>query len=188
MSVALALKKNRQIILAADSQHNFGSSTPARGNILESKLRKFGNAYIATTGWGLYRDILEHYENENPNISLDSKKAIFSFFIQLWKDLHQRYSFVNDQSDDHNTPFGDLDSAFLIVANGQIFHVSGNMNVTEFHHFHAIGSGSAYALGALHVLYDMDMDAREMAEKCLGSAITYNIYCGAPIDVVELPA
>jgi preprotein translocase YajC subunit len=56
------------------------------------------NDKIVTTG-GIYGQITR----------LTDQRSIFAFFRVFWKDLHERYSFVNDQRPNDESPFGDLD-------------------------------------------------------------------------------
>ena len=48
---------------------------------------------------------------------------IFTFFLDFWRALHDQYTFVNDQAATNATPFGDLDSTFLIANAGGIFNI-----------------------------------------------------------------
>jgi ATP-dependent protease HslVU (ClpYQ) peptidase subunit len=58
------------------------------------------------------------------------------------------------------------------------------MSVTEFQKFHAIGAWDEYAVGAMHVLYDQALTAREIASRSVEAAIVHTIYCGGAVEVV----
>jgi len=166
VSIVVAVKKGKEVVVAADSLETFGSNKPAAGNISISKIRRIGaSTLLASTGWALYDNILSDYLARKKSVRLNSRQEVFRFFINFWHDLHKKYSFVNDQCDDSNSPFGDLDATFLIVTKKHIFYVSAGMCVTEFLKFHAIGSGCDYALGAMHVLYGQNLSASEIARK-----------------------
>ncbi len=186
MSVIVAIKKDQQVILAADSQHTFGSSKPGEGNMQESKIRKLREAYLAGTSWALYDNILDDFLAQKGEVMLQTKQQVFAFFKELWKALHDQYSFVNDQCDDKETPFGDLDASFMVVTREHIFYISSDMCVTEFNKYHAIGSGSDFSIGAMHVLYDQNLDAAAIAQQAVQAAISHNIYCGGPVDMVRV--
>ena len=47
----------------------------------------------------------------------------------------------------------------------------------------AIGSGSSYALGALHVLYNRRGDAEKMARAAAEAAIAFDTHCGGEVRV-----
>ena len=187
MSIAAAVRKNGETAIAADSQINFGSVKVPLNNYRPTKVRRVGTSYLAMSGWGIYENIFAAYLSKSKSPRLDSEKAIFRFFMEFWRDLHEQYSFVNDQSHQEDpSPFADLDASFLVASRKGIFHVSGNMTVTTFEQYAAIGSGADYALGALHALYEEDLDAAALAGRACGSAMAFNIYCGGEIDVLTV--
>jgi ATP-dependent HslUV protease subunit HslV len=103
--------------------------------------------------------------------------------------MRRDYSFVNDQSaGDDKSPFADLDSAFLVVNANGIFHVTGQMAVTRFTRFDAIGSGASYALGALHAIYDGRLRADEIARRACAAAVHFDVSCGGEPDVFTVTA
>jgi ATP-dependent protease HslVU (ClpYQ) peptidase subunit len=184
MSIAVAVTKGGRTVLATDTQDNFGDRRFADANHHATKMLKVGSSWIATTGWGLYENIFEDYLARSRPPRLTTKAAVFAFFLRFWKALEDRYSLVNNQSnrDDH-TPFADLDASFLIVNRRGIFHVCGNMSVSEFSEYYAIGSGASYALGALHVLHGGRGGAEAIARTACESAIAFDLYCGGAVEV-----
>ena len=110
MSIAVAVKHRGQIVLATDSKRTFGSGAVPEDNLTDPKTRKVGSAYLSTTGWGLYSNILDDYFARK-RARLTDRQAIFTFFRHFWRDLHRDYSFVSDQRGDDESPFGDLDSS-----------------------------------------------------------------------------
>ncbi len=87
---------------------------------------------MATSGWGVYEDILNDYLATREHVSLNTKPQIFAFFMKFWKDLHEHYSFVKDQTDeDDASPFGELDSSFLIANHRGIFMCLRDMSITK---------------------------------------------------------
>jgi ATP-dependent HslUV protease subunit HslV len=187
MSIAVAVKKAGRIAIGADTQINFGDIKVPVENYRPTKVRRIGSSYLAVTGWGLYENIFTDYLARAGRPRLGNERDIFRFFVKFWKELREKYPFVNDQAhQDDRTPFADLDAAFLVVNRRGIFHVSGNMTVTVFEQYAAIGSGADYALGALHALYDLDLDAQALVQRACGAALAFNIYCGGQIDVIEV--
>ena len=184
MSVAVAVRKGKDLVLASDTQTNFGSFKVKSENHRADKIRRVGSALLATTGWGLYENILDDLLSARAAPRLNSKQQIFSFFLALWKALHQRYPFVNDQSEgDHESPFGDMDASFLVVNSSGIFYVARDLSVTEFDEYYAIGSGSDFSLGALHALYETDSDAATLARKAVEAAIAFSLHCGGEVRI-----
>ncbi len=187
MSIIVAVRKSNRVALAADSQSNFGSHKFPPDNHKAEKIREIGESLVAFSGWGLYENILDDYLAHLKSVRLEDQKEIFTFFRKLWKQLREKYSFVNDQSKDANdSPFGDLDSSFLIVNRNGIFDVSSNMTISHFEKYNAIGSGAEFALGALHALYDGEGDAASLARAGVETGMAFSVYCGGEITVKEV--
>ena len=186
MSIAVVVKKDNKIVIGADSLQSFDTSMATSDNLNESKLRRIGSAILASSGWGLYDNILDDYLKNKKTVRLSKKQEVFMFFEKLWPVLHKKYSFVNNQSGNGDSPFGELDSSFLIATKKRIFFVSSDMCVTEFMKFYAIGVGRDYAIGAMHVLYDQKKSAEEIARLAIEAAIANNVYCGGNIEIMKL--
>jgi ATP-dependent HslUV protease, peptidase subunit HslV len=189
MSIAVAVKKGGRTVVAADTQENFGDRKVVRTNLRAEKILRVGSSYVAATGWGLYDNILRDYLARARTPRFRSSAEIFKFFVRLWKDMKARYTLVNDQAHtDDPTPFADLDSSFLVVNGSGIYQVSGNMSVTRFEEYYAIGSGASYALGALHVLYGGRLGAEEIAREACQAATAFDVFCGGELDVFNASA
>lgn len=186
MSIAVAVKSQGRVVIACDTKRTFGSGEVPEANLSDIKLRKIGNSYLATTGWGLYSNILDDYLATRRSGRLQDARSIFAFFRVFWKDLHERYSFVSDQRHDDESPFGDLDASFLIANTTGIFSVACDMSVTEFQQYYAIGSGAPYALGAMHALYKDGVDPDVVARKGTEAAMALDLYCGGKITAFSV--
>jgi ATP-dependent protease HslVU (ClpYQ) peptidase subunit len=188
MSIAVAVRTANEIVLATDSKRTFGGGAVPAENLRDVKIRRAGGAYIATTGWGVYTNILEDYLRGAKQPRLADSASIFAFFRNFWKALHQRYAFVNDQCSETDSPFGDLDASFLIAAPSGIFYVACDMSVTEFEQYYAVGSGAPYALGAMQALYGAKSEAETIARRAVTAASALDIYCGGDVNLVKLRA
>ena len=104
----------------------------------------------------------------------------------LFRSLHDQYTFVNDQAATSSTPFGDLDSTFLIANSGGIFNVASDLGVTLLNQYYAIGSGGEYAIGVIYTMYDRTDDIVSLATDAVNSAIALNLQCGGTVDVLQL--
>jgi ATP-dependent HslUV protease, peptidase subunit HslV len=188
MSIAVAVRISDQIVMATDSKRTFGSGAVSEHNLRDVKLRKVGDAYLATTGWGVYANILDDHLRGARTPRLHDAPTIFAFFRNFWKVLHDRYAFVNDQCSETDSPFGDLDASFLVASPQGIFYVACDMSVTEFDHYYAVGSGAAYALGAMHALYGPAGDPEKIARRAIAAASELDIYCGGEVNLAKLKA
>ena len=187
MSIAVAVRKDARIVLATDSQTNLGSERVPAANLSEPKFMQIGEAYMAATGWTLYSNILADMLARRRAIPrLDGEANIFKFFTRLWEELHERYNFVKDQADDADSPFGSLDSTFLVVCERGIFGVASDLSVLRYERYFAIGSGAPIAMGAVHALYESERDAEEIVRCAAVAAIDHDVYCGHPVHVVTV--
>lgn len=187
MTIIVAVHKDGVTAVAADTQTTFGSFRVLPENQETPKLQRIGDSVIGFAGWGMYENILDDYVDrlETPPVLSDSR-SIFVFFTGLWKELHETYNFVNDQCQNDDSPFGDLDASFLVVNPGIIHHVASDMSVTSFRQYFAVGSGSAFSMGALHALYDTGLDAAQLAAKAVDAAMAFDVKCGGRTETVVL--
>ncbi len=185
MSIVVAVRKNGRTVVAADSLNVFGQERIPADNCKATKVRPVGQALMAITGWSLYDNIMDEVLAEEVP-PLGDEKEIFAFFIDLWKRLHERYPYVNDQPHEKDSPFGDFDASFLVANAAGIYKISQDASVCRFDKYYVIGSGGVYALGALHQIYDTGDDAEQLARRACETAIEFDIYCGAPIDIFEV--
>lgn len=186
MSIVVAVTKNDRTVMASDSMGFYGSQRVPTDNSKAIKVRRVGASLLAMTGWSVYDNIIEDTVARGGAPPLGNTNEIFAFFMTLWRELHERYAFVNDQAANKDSPFGDLDASFLIANGGGIFKVASDTNVSHFSKYYAIGSGSDYALGALYALYDTELDAAELASRAVEAAINFDTYCGGEIEVYDV--
>jgi ATP-dependent protease HslVU (ClpYQ) peptidase subunit len=184
MSIVVAVRKDGQTCMAADTQNSFGANRVSHDNGGVTKLRRVGRAIVGTTGWGIYENILDDYLHAGDPPDLTSRTGIFTFFCALWKALHEHYPFVNDQGDRNDSPFGNLDASFLVAAETGIYYVAPDMSVSEFRQYFAVGSGADFSLGAAYNLYPQQIDASEIARRSVATASAFNLYCGGSIELM----
>lgn len=187
MSIIAAVRKNDQTFLAADTLTCFGDSHRVpQSNAITPKIRRIGGVVVGGSGWGVYDRILDAHLAEQPDPPLSNEPEIFAFFMDLWRVMHDKYSFVNDQAGSKDSPFGDLDSSFLVGSPHGIYKVSPDMDVSRFDQYYAIGSGAEYALGALYNLYEWEESGEIIARSAVESAIAFDVYCGGEITVMQV--
>lgn len=186
MTAIVAVRKGNKAVIASDSLTTFGSVHVSQSNYSSVKIRKIGNSYVAMSGYTIYKNILDEYLKDRKGIKLNTEKEIYRFILKFWKELKEHYAYVNNQSGRKSQPFADLNSMFLILNKNGIFTISGNMSVTRFKQYYAIGSGSEYCLGALHALYDTKLSARAIAKRAVHAGITFDPWCGGKIRIKEL--
>ncbi len=188
MTVAVAVFKKNHLVIGADTQTNFGDNSMTSSDYKASKILTINGTYIAGTGWALYDNIFKDLllNKKNKNVKLNNEESIFKFFNNLYFTVKEKYSYVNNQCNESNTPFADLDARFLIANRNGIFLVTSMMSVHKFERYYAIGAGGDYALGAFHVLYDSNLSAKEICQKAILAAISLNIRCGGQPEIYEI--
>lgn len=187
MSIVVAVAKAGRAVMAADTQSTFGSKVLPPDNQASNKMRRIGASLLGRSGWGVYDNILDEVLDEKPAPELADAAGIFRFFNELWRLLHRRYAFVNDQAKRKDSPFGDLGGSFLVANRAGIFYVAPNLGVTRFERYFAIGTGADFALGALYQLHGREGDAERIARDAVATAIALNVQCGGDTRVLEVP-
>lgn len=186
MTVAVAVRKGGRTILGADSLVNFGGQRLPPENCQFHKIVRVGDSALVWAGWSLYSEMLTAHLAKNTPPRLNSEAEVFNFFVLFWKGMRDEYTFTSrSMGDGDQPPFVSLDSTFLLVNKAGMFRVSGDMDVTQFEQYGAVGTGSKYALGALRVLYPQGVDAAEIAKRAIQVGIDFDVYCGGPIELVE---
>jgi len=187
MSIVVAVKKRNRTFIAADTLYLTGPQKDYTADLVgRSKVRKIGNSWVGLAGWSVYQNIFDHYVKRQRDPRMNTERAVFDFFLKFWKSLRRNYTLVKDQRDSGDSPFSDLDSSFLVANKFGIFDVHGNMTVWEHKHYCAIGSGSQYAYGALHALYERLPSAEDIAIQAVQSAIRFDDGCGGPVECFQV--
>ncbi|MCP4524049.1 MAG: hypothetical protein GY828_07575 [Candidatus Gracilibacteria bacterium] len=186
MSTIVVVKKGDEVVMASDSLTTFGNHVIPGENYKANKILKFEDCLIGITGWALYNDIFLDYIKGKNKLSFSNKADVFQFFNVFWSELHKKYSFVNDQCNEKESPFGDFDASFLIVTKKHIFLVSSNGSVYEIDNYYAIGSGSDYALGALYNIDNSGLNIHQLAEQAIKTGIAFDKNSGGKISIESL--
>ena len=186
MTVAVAVRKNGRTVLAADSLVNFGGQRFPPENCKFHKIHRVGESFIVWAGWSLYAEMLNAHLAQLPPPPLRSEADVFAFFIQFWRALRTDYTFLQPTGDAEHR-FADLESTFLLANRNGIYRVQGDLDVTEFQQYTAVGTGAKYALGAMRVLYEQLEDAAEIARQGVQVGIDFDVYCGGLVDIAEVP-
>jgi ATP-dependent protease HslVU (ClpYQ) peptidase subunit len=186
MTILVAVKKNGQIFLGADRMTTSGSEY-ATDLVNGSKLIKLKHAYLATSGYTLLDNVVEHLFNQRHKMmenTFKNRAEVFQFFLDFFAELKKSYTLV----DTGKETYAGLYNVFLLVTPKNIYGVSANLSVHEFDRFAAKGAGADYSLGCLYGIYDLIDDAQELTRLGLEAACHFSIYCKEPLDIVEVKA
>lgn len=187
MSIVVAVRKKNRMAMACDTLQCFGSMKQYDDNVDSPKIRRIGSSLVGCTGWGVYDNILLDYVARKRPPELKDVATVYRYFLGLWKKLREgEYGFVKEQRNDDDSPFVDLDASFLILNRHGIFRVGSDIGVLPCRHYWAIGSGSAYAFGALHTVFDSTNDPGKLAETAVRTAMHFDDACGGEAIVMPL--
>lgn len=186
MTILVAVKKNGRVFLGADRITTFGQEY-FTDLVNGGKIIKLKHAYLATSGYTLLDNVLEHLHLNNHKV-MDNKFAnradVFQFFLELYTELKKQYTLTDTGKD----TYAGIYNVFLVVTDKAIYGISNNMTVTEYPSYVAKGAGSDYSLGCMYALYDAVDDGRELARMALEAACHFCIYCREPLDIIEVKA
>ncbi len=183
MTTLVVVRKDRGVAIAADTMTKWGSGKETAEYIANhGKLLQVGDTWLALTGNATFKTILADYFSR-PKLKprFDTPMAIF----RTWQALHTVL-----KSDYHLLPGGHDDEALestrfdaLIANKHGIFGVVAHRTVQEFTRYYAFGSGSSYAMGALHALHGQrGLDAETLARRAVEAAAEFDDATGLPIE------
>lgn len=181
MSTVVVVKKGGTVAIAADTLTSFGSLKLAAGhNAGAGKIVQVGESYLGIVGSAAHKHVVRHaFSALEVAPQLSSTAKIFDVFRTLHPRLKQEY-FLNP-TDEGRDPYESSQMVVLIANRHGIFGVYSLREVFEHDRFWAVGSGSDYALGAMHAVYDSGVDARRIAETGVRAAIEFDAATGLPI-------
>jgi ATP-dependent protease HslVU (ClpYQ) peptidase subunit len=184
MTILVAVKKNGRVFLGADRITTFGNEyhTDLVGG---QKIIKLKNAYLATSGYTLMDNVIEHLVMTNHKMMdnpFTNRADVFSFFLEMYGELKKAYTLVDTGKD----TYAGIYNVFFIVTATSIYGVSNNLSVSEYPEYACKGAGSDYSLGCLYALYDTVDDGYELVRLALEAACHFSVYCKEPLDIIEV--
>lgn len=182
MTTLVVVRKDRVVAIAADTMTKWGSGKETADYIANhGKLLQVGDTWLGLTGNATFKTILRDYFSR-PKVParFDTPLAIFHTWQALHAALKSDYHLLPGSGDDDPLESTRFDA--LIANRHGIFGVVAHRTVQEFSRFYAFGSGSNYAMGALHALYGQrDLDAKTLARRAVEAAAEFDDATGLPI-------
>ena len=117
-------------------------------------------------------------------LRLDSRDAVFDTFLKLHPRLKEHY-FLNTKEEDAD-PYESSQFTVLIANASGIYDVYSYREVFEFDRFWAIGSGRAFALGAMYAGFDRLKTAKDGAELGVRAGCEFDKNSDEPVRVNTL--
>lgn len=192
MSTIVAVKKNNQLCIAADSLTTFGETKlSARHDLAHDKIIHHADSYIGIVGSAANQMVLEAALGKiKIDADFSSRQAIFDTFNKVHPVLKK--SFFLNPKDEEDDAYESSHIDALIINPAGIFGVFSLREVFEYSQFWSIGAGADFALGAMHVLYDRLDTAEAIARAGIEAGAEFNNATGLPmtlysIDLLKAP-
>ena len=189
MSVVVGVRKNNQVVLAADTltsaggQAHRGSERPTFSKLVELP----GGGQVGTvgsaTGYLVLRSLVRNHAELLDFTGVDNT---FEALLALQPILRETY-FVRAEESQDGQEYDSNQLQMLIASPHGLFHAHTYREVHEYGRFFAIGSGDELALGAMHVLYDRLEDPEAIAYAAVEAACHWSTGCAPPIEVRTVP-
>jgi ATP-dependent HslUV protease, peptidase subunit HslV len=183
VTTVVVTRHGNTVSIAADSLVTFGDTRLPHGYEANEKLFKVGDSWIGMAGTVAHFPVLRRALNALPadELKLHSRDEVFDTFLKLHPKLKENF-FMNSKEDDDD-PYESMQFTALIANPSGIFGVYSYREVFEFDRFWGIGTGRAFALGAMHATADKVKSARELAEIGVRAGSEFDKNSGGPIRV-----
>jgi len=183
MTTVVVVRKGGHVAIAADSLVTFGDTRLAHGYEANDKLFKVGDSWIGMSGTTAHFPVLRRALNSLPadELKLHSRDEVFDTFLKLHPKLKESF-FLNTKEEDAD-PYESSQFTALIANPAGIFGVYSYREVFEFDRFWGVGTGRAFALGAMYGAYENVKSARELAELGVRAGCEFDKNSSGPIRV-----
>jgi len=183
MTTVAVVRKAGHVAIAADTLVTFGDTRLAHGYEANDKLFKAGESWIGMSGTTAHFPVLRKAIGSMPNeeLRLNTREEVFETFLRLHPKLKDTF-FLNTKEEDAD-PYESSQFTILIANPSAIYGVYSYREVFQFDRFWAIGSGRAFALGAMFADYERLKTAREIAELGVRAGCEFDKNSGGPIHV-----
>ena len=182
MTTVVIVRKNGTVALAADTLVTFGDTRLAHGYEANDKLFRVGDSWIGMAGTTAHFPVLRRALAALPadELKLHSRDQVFDTFLKIHPKLKEVF-FLNSKEEDAD-PYESSQLTALIANHAGIFGVYSYREVFEFDRFWAIGTGRAFALGAMYAAFDKVKTARELADIGVRAGCEFDKNSSGPVN------
>ena len=187
MTTLVVVRKGGSTAIAADTMTKWGSSKETADYVVNhGKLLQVGDSWLGLAGNATFKTILaDYFSRPKVPARFDTPTAMFRTWQALHTALKDDYHLLPGAHEDEPLESTRFDA--LIANRHGIFGVVAHRTVQEFSRFYAFGSGSHYAMGALHALYDSKLQASDLARRAVIAAAEFDDATGLPVQVESIP-
>ena len=182
MTTVVIVRKNGMVALAADTLVTFGDTRLSHGYEANDKLFRVGDSWVGMAGTTAHFPVLRRALAALPadEMKLHSRDQVFDTFLKIHPKLKETF-FLNPKEEDAD-PYESSQLTALIANASGIFGVYSYREVFEFDRFWAIGTGRAFALGAMYAALDKVKTARELADIGVRAGCEFDKNSSGPVN------
>ena len=185
MTTIVAVRKNDQIAIAADSMTTFGDTRlSAEFDSTSDKILRYRDTYIGLCGSAAHQLVFQSLLAKQDHLDFSNKIGIYDTFQKLHPILKEQH-FLNPREEEDD-PYESTQVTALVANEHGIFGVFSMREVFEYTRFWAIGTGREFALGAMHAMYGRLKTAEEIAKVGVDAGATFDKNSGLPMTMYTL--
>jgi ATP-dependent HslUV protease, peptidase subunit HslV len=182
MTTLVAVRKNDEIAIAADSLTTFGDTRlPAHFDRSSDKIVHYKGTYIGLCGSAAHQLVFQSLLAKQNDLDFSNKAAIFETFRRLHPILKEQH-FLNPKEEEDD-PYESTQVTALVANEHGIFGVYSMREVFEYTQFWAVGSGREFALGAMLAQYPKLRTASAVAKAGIEAGAMFDRNSGLPMTV-----
>jgi ATP-dependent HslUV protease, peptidase subunit HslV len=183
MTTVVVARKGSQVAIAGDTLVTFGDTRLGHGYEQNDKLFRVGESWVGMSGTTAHFPVLRRALNglTPDELKLGSRDEVFDTFLRLHPKLKDNF-FLNTKEEDSD-PYESSQFTALIANPSGIYGVYSYREVFEFDRFWGIGTGRAFALGAMYAAYDKARSAKEIAEIGVRAGCEFDKNSSVPVRV-----
>jgi ATP-dependent protease HslVU (ClpYQ) peptidase subunit len=182
MTTIVAVRKNDQIVIAADSLTTFGDTRlSAQYDRASEKIVHYKGTYLGLCGSAAHQLVFQNLLAKHGDLDFSTRGAIFETFRKLHPILKEQH-FLNPKEEEDD-PYESTQISALVANLHGIFGVYSMREVFEYTRFWAVGSGREFAIGAMHAQYGRLRTATAIAKAGVEAGATFDRNSGMPMTL-----
>jgi ATP-dependent HslUV protease subunit HslV len=182
MTTLVAVRKNDEIAIAADSLTTFGDTRlSAQFDRTSDKIVRYKETYIGLCGSAAHQLVFQNLLGKHADLDFSDKAAIFETFRMLHPILKEQH-FLNPKEEEDD-PYESTQITALVANEHGIFGVYSMREVFEYTQYWAVGSGREFALGAMYARYPRLRSAAAIARVGIEAGATFDRNSGLPMTL-----
>ena len=182
MTTLVAVRKNDEIAIAADSLTTFGDTRlSAQFDRSSDKIVQYNGNYIGLCGSAAHQLVFQSLLAKHGDLDFSNKAAIFETFRKLHPILKEQH-FLNPKEEEDD-PYESTQITALVANGHGIFGVYSMREVFEYTQYWAVGSGREFALGSMFSQYPRLKTATAIARAGIEAGAMFDKNSGLPMTL-----